>query len=451
MSDAMVPLVRRAGLHWMATDEGVLARTIGTPITRDDSGYVESPEALYRPFQVGTEPASIACAFRDHYLSDLISFSYASWPAHTAADDFVTRLAETGRRYATRTGGEEATVFVILDGENAWESYDGQGRPFLQALYSRLGSHPDLRTMTMSEACQKPTKTLPSIFPGSWINTDFYVWMGHRDDHRAWSQLAEARHTLDAAAAVTEPDALARAREEILIAEGSDWFWWYGDDHSSAHDRQFDDLFRRHVQNVYRALGISVPAELFDSNITTGDAAPVAAPSSRMPCDLIRPTLDGETSSYFEWMGAESVALVTSRGAMHSTDSVRPRQVAFGSDRQQIFIRITGTQPITADFEGGLQVYVNVLTPKTLRILIRLKDSHIVVECEPTDTPTRHETSTDSAISVAAGTTLELAIPFSCLGAKPQTSVTFLVGCQSGDAPTQHATSGRLSVKVPRP
>ena len=63
------------------------------------------------------------------------------------------------------------------------------------------------------------------------------------------------------------------AREEMLIAEGSDWFWWYGDDHSSAHDLEFDDLFRRHLRNVYRLLQRPIPDELFVSNISTGRAA----------------------------------------------------------------------------------------------------------------------------------------------------------------------------------
>lgn len=34
----------------------------------------------------------------------------------------------------------------------------------------------------MSEACATATEPLPSIFPGSWINSDFYIWIGHPDD-----------------------------------------------------------------------------------------------------------------------------------------------------------------------------------------------------------------------------------------------------------------------------
>jgi alpha-amylase/alpha-mannosidase (GH57 family) len=43
VSDAMVPLVAAAGLRWMATDELILARTLGMTFTRDGQGRVEQP------------------------------------------------------------------------------------------------------------------------------------------------------------------------------------------------------------------------------------------------------------------------------------------------------------------------------------------------------------------------------------------------------------------------
>src|SRR5439155_14021841 len=130
---------------------------------------------------------------------------------------------------------------------------------------------------------------LAGIFPGSWIDSNFYIWIGHEDDRRAWSQLAEARDVVDHATDVA-PAARERAMEEVLIAEGSDWFWWYGDDHSSEHDLEFDDLFRRHLRNVYRLLDKTVPDELFVSNISIG--TPVAPEIN--PTALFTPTLDGE-------------------------------------------------------------------------------------------------------------------------------------------------------------
>ena len=278
VSDAMVPLAADAGFDWMATDEMILARTLEIAFGRD-GGHVDQPERLYTPYTVRAGGAQVACLFRDHTLSDLIGFNYAGWNADAAASDFVNKLVEAGRRYAARTGGGEATIPIILDGENAWEHFEGGGRPFLRALYSRLSAHPELRTVTMREAARQAAPPLDGIFPGSWIDANFYIWIGHRDDHLAWSQLAEAREAVekpngDAAAA-------ARAREEVLIAEGSDWFWWYGDDHSSEHDLEFDDLFRRHLRNVYRLLGKTIPDELFVSNISAG--APPATKNANLP------------------------------------------------------------------------------------------------------------------------------------------------------------------------
>lgn len=310
VSDDMVPLVSAAGFRWMATDEEILARTLGRGFTRDGQGNLEQPDVLYKPYRVGKAGQEVACVFRDHTLSDLIGFSYASWAADAAADDFIRRLVEAGRRFGAKASGMETTIPVILDGENAWEHFEGGGRPFLRALYGRLASHAELRTVTMAEACANPKDSLPSIFPGSWINGDFYIWIGHPDDHRAWSQLAEARRAYDSPGPAVSNTGLARAREELLIAEGSDWFWWYGDDHSSEHDLEFDDLFRRHVRNVYRALEKPIPEELFVTNITTKPPALEISP----PSGFITPVIDGEVTSYFEWVGSGCVEAVAAAG-----------------------------------------------------------------------------------------------------------------------------------------
>ena len=52
------------------------------------------------------------------------------------------------------------------------------------------------------------------------------------------------------------------AYEELLITEGSDWMWWFGNDFSSDQDAIFDSLFRQHVGNVYRFLGLPLPEGL---------------------------------------------------------------------------------------------------------------------------------------------------------------------------------------------
>ena len=152
VSDEAAELAVRAGFSWMATDEAILGRSIGRDFRRDGQGRLEHPEALYRPYAVQAGQAAIRCLFRDHSLSDLIGFVYAGWNPEAAAADFVNRVAEAGRRFSAASGGEEAVISIILDGENAWEHFEGGGRPFLRALYTKLGSHPELKTVTMAEA-----------------------------------------------------------------------------------------------------------------------------------------------------------------------------------------------------------------------------------------------------------------------------------------------------------
>jgi alpha-amylase/alpha-mannosidase (GH57 family) len=445
VSDAIVPLVKQAGLHWMATDELILARTLAIGLSRDAAGHLHEPEILYRPYSVGQEGQSVACAFRDHRLSDLIGFTYASWPTERAADDFVDQIVQAGQRHFSRTGGEDATIFVILDGENAWESYEGQGRPFLHAVYGRLGAHPDIQTVTMSEACASPTRRLPSIFPGSWINSDFYIWMGHADDHRAWSQLGDARGAIEAAASVTPADALARAREELLIAEGSDWYWWYGDDHSSDHDREFDDLFRRHVRNVYDALGLPIPAELFTSNITT---EAVDAPNNSFD-GRIQPALDGEITSYFEWMGAGSIDLAGRAGAMHATVSVPSlRTLAFGCDDRCLYVRVDATRPALDLLQKGLELYVKFITPPGTRVAVRADSGRLLTSLEHLRDgswiPGRRE-----AVTGAAAELLELAIPFAALEVTPGNFLMFVIGVGFGSGVSHIPPHEPAIVRVP--
>jgi len=429
VSDEMVPLVARAGFKWMATDEAILSRSINRAFTRDGAGNVEQPEDLYSAYRVGASGLSVACGFRDHTISDLIGFSYASWPPDTAADDFMRRLVEAGARYSARTG-QEATVFVILDGENAWEHFEGQGRPFLRALYARMTSQAEIRTVTMSEACTRASESLVSIFPGSWINSDFYIWIGHPDDHRAWSQLADARRALDAPPAGIPDEALARAREEMLIAEGSDWFWWYGDDHSSDHDLAFDDLFRRHVRNIYRALDAPIPEELFVTNITTQPPSVVI----RRPTGLIQPEIDGEVTSYFEWVGAGSFEATRVAGAMHqvSESSSRIVSVEFGFSLERLFIRVDGGRPMRELLVGALGLTIRFLKPAGLQIVLRRDGKFADVLLVRRSAKGDWDATDCPGLASAIGRVAEIGIPFACLGMRPQDSVAFFVTLSEG-------------------
>jgi alpha-amylase/alpha-mannosidase (GH57 family) len=449
VSDEMVPLVAQAGFEWMATDEQILGLSLGIAFTRDGRGRVDQPDRLYAPYIVRAGGAQVACGFRDHALSDRIGFVYAGWEANAAADDFTNRLVEAGAAAKAQNGGGEPTIFVILDGENAWEHFEGGGRPFLRGLYRRLSSHPELRTVTMAEACRSAQRLMTGIFPGSWIDANFYIWIGHQDDQRGWSQLAEAREALDAAGPAVDAAAFARAKEEVLIAEGSDWFWWYGDDHSSEHDLEFDDLFRRHLRNVYRLLQKPVPDELFVSNITVG----VAAAAQADPTGLISPTIDGEETSYFEWLGAGLLEVREVAGAMHQADR-RPASltsVRFGFDRAALYVRLDGARTGQELLDEGLSMVVTFIQPVGLRVVIDRSPGQLAASLwSRTDGPpwARRDTA---PLKAAAGTIIEVAIDLAALGLAEAAAVSFFITLHdaNGAEIERHPMHRPIEARVP--
>jgi len=444
VSDAMVPLVAAAGFGWMATDEQILGRTLGVTFTRDGNGRVEQADRLYQPYRISAGGASVSCLFRDHVLSDLIGFAYASWSAEAAAEDFAARLADAGRAYRAQGGRGDPVITIVVDGENAWEHFEGGGRPFLRALYRRLSSHPEVRTVTMAEACAAPGGELATIFPGSWIDANFYIWIGHADDQRAWSQLGDARDALERAGSA--PDAAA-AREEVLIAEGSDWFWWYGDDHSSAHDLEFDDLFRRHLRNAYRLLGQPVPDDLYLRNISTRPA-PVAQTD---PSGFVTPTVDGEDTSYFEWLGAGAFLVRETAGAMHRAEAAPAhiQAVRFGFDPERLYVRVD-TQGAAVDLlAGGLDVALTFLAPDGLRFVVRASEGRLAASFWTRDGSGWVPADARGSVAAAA-TSLEVALPWTALGVAAGEAAAFVVTVLRGGVEVERQPGDRpLEVTAP--
>jgi hypothetical protein len=311
------------------------------------------------------------------------------------------------------------------------EHYEDQGRPFLRALYGRLSSHPDFQTVTMSESCAGAGEALPSIFPGSWINGDFYIWIGHQDDHRAWGQLVDARRALESPPAGLADTALASAREEMLIAEGSDWFWWYGDDHSSEHDLEFDELFRRHVRNVYRALEKPIPEELFVTNITT---SPPASEIER-PTGFVTPTIDGEITSYFEWVGAGSVEGADTAGAMHqvSAQGEGIAAVEFGFDLENLYVRVDGTSSVTEMLAAGFGFELRFLSPVGLRIEVEEWGAGAGATLYRSADGNGWSAIPEPRLRAAVGRVAEFQIPFAVLGAAAGERVAMFVLLRRGE------------------
>ncbi len=440
VSDAVVQLAADAGFRWIATDEAILGRTIDREFRRDGHGRLEHSEPLYRAYTVRAAESQIGCLFRDHTLSDLIGFVYAGWNPDAAASDLVNRLVEAGRRF-TASGGEEATISIVLDGENAWEHFEGGGRPFLRALYGRLSDHPELRSVKMAAAAERSPRQLNGIFPGSWIDGNFFIWIGHGDDLRGWRQLREARQMFERAAPSATAPNREQAAQELLIAEGSDWFWWYGDDHSSDHDLEFDDLFRRHLRNVYQMLGQPIPEELFASNISTSHV-PLSVST---PVGLLDPVLDGEVTSYFEWLPAGVVETEVPAGTMTGGERRMPLlgSLRFGFDLAHLYLRLDLGASTRQKLEDGISCSVNFTIPADRRLVLFATDRTGAAVLHERRASGGWIPMTTASPRVAAGDILEAAVAFADLGLQPGNPFAFFVSIQNGSTELERHPSHR--------
>jgi alpha-amylase/alpha-mannosidase (GH57 family) len=341
VSDEALAIAAELGFRWFASDEGVLGRTLGINFIRDGAGLPENAARLYAPHRFRSAGREITGIFRDHYISDLVGFVYSRMDQGAAAEDLHRRIRMIGDRVPA---GRPVTVGLILDGENAWEYYQNNGREFLRRFYQRIAADPDIRALSVSEALAAAgeIETHDRIFPGSWINANFDVWIGHPEDVQAWHLLREARDFYTAAeqkqargeAGAPDPPQLAAAYESLLAAEGSDWCWWYGPEHSSAHDAEFDALYRKHLTEIYAALGAKAPDNLALPIKRQGERALVLRPSG-----AIAAKIDGRNTSYFEWLGAGLYSADRQSGSMHGRQFYL-QDLYYGLDATHLYLRV---------------------------------------------------------------------------------------------------------------
>ncbi len=314
VSEEVLAIAQSLGVNWMATDEGVLGRSTGVFFARDGNGRMPAQlgEKLYNIHRYEKGTAAMHMVFRDHTISDLIGFVYSGMPPAEAAQHLLNSIKDAARPVLDK--GRDAVLSIILDGENAWEYYPKSGREFLRRFYDKLQNEPGVEAVTVSEAIarHKDFGKLTSLVPGSWISANFNVWIGAPEDNRAWDYLSHAREFYAQNAARASEAQRKLAFEEILIAEGSDWNWWYGPEHHSANDRDFDELYRKHLSNVYQALG-AAPPDYLAQPISGAEVRPSFVPQTA----YIHPRVTGDKVRYFEWMGAAVYTADHRAGAMH--------------------------------------------------------------------------------------------------------------------------------------
>lgn len=430
VAQALVPILADAGVRWIGTDEEILSASTNGWVGRDAQGFLRHPEMLYRPWRAEERGKTLEVIFRDHAMSDQIGFHYQRYPAQQAVDDFVGKLEAIAAATSGTAAKRPPLVSIILDGENCWEYYPSGGLDFLRLLYRRLAGHPHLRTVRISDYLEQhpADDRLTGLFAGSWIGHNFGIWLGHPECNRAWDLVSQTRdYLVEASRAGRKTERqLAEAWEELYIAEGSDWFWWLGDSHHSAQNAMFDELLRKHLQNVYTALGEQPPAEL---------SHPIRLAERHVrqhtqPTDLLHVKVDGR-QTYFEWINAGHHQATGSRGTMSMADSRRIDELHFGFDEHHLLVRLDvhdgSARERLADID---QLRVTFLEPAGFELSIIAPGSP-----EPIASLTHDGVPVNQAdVQVAADAIVELAIPLDSVALAPDAEVQFFVELIIGGA-----------------
>jgi alpha-amylase/alpha-mannosidase (GH57 family) len=453
VAQTIMPLFADADIGWIATGEHVLAQSleIGS-FSRDARDTVEEADLLYRPWLADAgRDRTVAIFFRDLVLSDLIGFQYSGMEADAAADDLVARLAAIHERLREQGASGPHVVSIILDGENAWEHYPNDGIDFLRAMYDRLGSTPWIQTTTPSRFLDEHAdtlETLDEVFPASWFQPNFATWIGEREEARAWDYLRRARLDLRAAerSGDVPPEAYERAFEAMLFAQGSDWFWWFGDDQDSGDDPYFDSAFRLLLAQMYDALGWERPVYV---SVPIIAMSPVAATTSSAEVfsaeiDGVFPAGEWDDATYYDLAGDD--AAVT---ALH-----------LGVDQESLYVRVDLAGPTDADvdvylagprsgFERGTTLAGELLgfgATQLVRWTTTRPDSACLYRALPNVERSELITRCEPLPAGADGHRIELAVPVDALGGlEPGEQVLVRVDTGGRLAPA----AGPAAVRVP--
>jgi alpha-amylase/alpha-mannosidase (GH57 family) len=448
VSEETLAIAHSLGVKWMATDEGVLGRSTGVFFQRDGNGRLPAhlAERLYNIHRYENGKTEMHMVFRDHTISDLIGFVYSGMDPRDAAAHLLHNIKEAAQPVLAQ--GRDAVVSVILDGENAWEYYPKSGREFLRRFYDALQKEHGLEAVTISEAIgrQKNISPLKSLVPGSWINANFNVWIGAPEDNRSWDYLHHAREFYAQNSAHASEAQRKLAFEEILIAEGSDWNWWYGPEHHSANDRDFDELYRKHLSNVYQALGATPPDYLVQP-ITAVEARPAFTPQTA----YIHPRVTGDKIRYFEWMGAAVFTADHRAGAMHGKQYLLD-SVHAGIDSTFVYGRLdfAGEMPETEfDLVVNLESWAN--GESRARRTLRLDANVVNRKLDGWKTDAEEQSSAASKkeenAKVALLRNFEFRLPLSWLLAKPVSASSRAGGNQAKAGMESIAPTSRLRLR----
>lgn len=430
----LIPLLSQAGIQWIATDEEILSHSV--PL--HDKGT-----DLFKAYEVSQDQNSVNIFFRDRGLSDLIGFTYSQNSPQRSAEDFLKHLHQI-QQYTG--GGEEVIVPIILDGENAWEHYPDGGEGFLRRIYDPLSQDRDFIPTTFTDYLKKSTKRkiLPHLHTGSWIHHDFDIWIGSEEENTAWEYLGKTREFVKRLQNISDEEK-EKILEQIYIAQGSDWFWWYGDDFSTDNDEEFDRLFRLHLEACYKMARQEIPEYLSQSIL--GIKTEVA---TQKPIGFIQPAIDGKNSHFYEWHEA-GLFLAPTETAMHRSEKYI-NKIFFGFDLHTLYLRIDPFKLSHLKHLDLIQMNISLTKPHEYKIVIphafkkAQKKKFTLYSSEDGIIFQKGKESNTAAFE----DTFEFAIPFTDLNLKESDEVKFRVSISQGDMVQEiHPKFGWISFTVP--
>lgn len=260
LSPEVLPLIAKQGFEWLASSEGILWHSLNHTPHRNASQLLTEPEILYKPYQLNVEGTQLNIVFRDIHLSDLIGFQYWKGDNRQGARHFYQQLKGIQESLQDKEP-YPYLVTIALDGENCWEFYKNDGLDFLRELYGLLSQDKSLKCVKVSDYLDKfpPQNQLNHLHTGSWIGSNLTTWIGDPIKNKAWKYLGFAREALIIHEHLLPDEPRNEAWTALFMAEGSDWFWWFGKGHSSAHDAVFDWTFRAHLKTIYQLIDLEVP------------------------------------------------------------------------------------------------------------------------------------------------------------------------------------------------
>lgn len=258
ISNKTLKLLSDIGIKWTISDEGVLSNSIKFDFVRDFNGNLENPYPLLKVYEY---KSGIKVIFREAVFPNLISFEYPNHDSERVAIDLYDRI-KTIQNKIQNSPDETHLLTIAMDGENCWENYAKDGAVFLNKLYELINEDDTLETVLISDYIEKEQhlKEINSIKAGSWINQDFKLWIDEPLKNLAWTYLKQVKDDLENFILMNpNHENIEKAKKELYVCQGSDWFWWFGEPNDSGHDNIFDYLFRMHLKNVYEFLGQTPP------------------------------------------------------------------------------------------------------------------------------------------------------------------------------------------------